>query len=328
MNPSKNVPRRGKKLELNPESLETRTLLTGGTGNMIAILPGAIATAKEVSTTSFTLSKSHFTIPRGKVTLGIDVVPDAAATFKPQISSVEDPTGRAIRGTTRAMFNPAIERNRETGDPRSSAMLVPLTTPRGNAVTSSTVTGAKGDAVTSSTFTVKVIGAEDTTGKYLLGFYMPGDVNGDGIVDGTDVKAVRAAMNSSPDDARYKFDADADRDGRINATDLRITQRNKGVKTTVSPVVSMNLDPTTDSDLPDRKTTFSTVRFSGTVTPGASITYAETTQRTAPVSTTADETGNYSIMVPLADGVNSFRVTTGDAFGQSISGVIAPVTRL
>ena len=165
MNPSKNAPRRGKKVELGPETLETRSLLTGGTGNLIAILPGNIATAKEVGTVTFTLSKPHFTIPKGRVTLGIDIVPDAVATFKPQISSVEDAPGRAIRGTTRALFNPGVERNRDTGDPRSSAMLVPLTTPRG-------------DALTSSTFTVKIAGAEDSTGRYLLGFYLPGDANG------------------------------------------------------------------------------------------------------------------------------------------------------
>ena len=33
-------------------------------------------------------------------------------------------------------------------------------------------------------------------------------------------------------------------------------------------------------------------------------------------------------MVPLATGENSFRVTTQDAFGQNISGGIAPVTLL
>src|SRR4051812_8874808 len=85
MNSPKNAPRRVKKLELYPESLETRSLLTGGTGNLIAILPGTIATAKEVGTVSFTLSKPHFTVPKGKVTLGIDIVPDAVNTFKPQI---------------------------------------------------------------------------------------------------------------------------------------------------------------------------------------------------------------------------------------------------
>ena len=194
-------------------------------------------------------------------------------------------------------------------------MLVPLTTPRG-------------DALTSSTFTVKIAGAEDSTGRYLLGFYLPGDANGDGVVDGADIKAVRSARNSTPDDDRYTFDADADRDGRINNTDLKITQRNKGVKTTVSPIVSANLDPTTDSDVPDRRTTFSTVHFTGNVTPGATVTFSETTQKTTPVSTTADETGNYSIMIPLGPGVNSFRVTTQDAFGQSITGGIEPVTLL
>ncbi len=315
MNPSKNAPRRGKKVELGPESLETRSLLTGGTGNLLAIMPGTIATAKEVGNVTFNLSKPQFTIPKGRMTLGIDVVPDTSTTFKPEISSVEDPSGRAIRGTTRAIFNPSVKRNRDTGDPRSSAMLVPLSTPRG-------------DALTSSTFTVKVAGAGDSTGRYLLGFYLPGDANGNGVVDGSDVKAVRSALNSTPNDTRYTFDADADRDGRINNTDLKITQRNKGVKTTISPIVSANLDPATDSDLPDRKTTFSTVHFTGAVTPGAKVTFAETTQKTAPVSTTADETGNYSIMVPLAVGENSFRVTTQDAFGQSITGGIEPVTRL
>ena len=70
------------------------------------------------------------------------------------------------------------------------------------------------------------------------------------------------------------------------------------------------------------------MHFTGTVTPGATVTFTETTQKTAPVSTTADDAGNYSIMVPLATGVNSFRVTTHDAFGQTISGGIEPVTLL
>ncbi len=41
---------------------------------------------------------------------------------------------------------------------------------------------------------------------------------------------------------------------------------------------------------------------------------------------TADATGNYSIMVPLGNGSNTFKVTTSDAFGQSITGEISPVT--
>ena len=125
------------------------------------------------------------------MTLGIDVVPDAATDFKPQISSVEDPSGRAIRGTTRAIFNPGVERNRDTGDPRSSAMLVPLTIRRG------------ATPATSSTFTVKVTARRTRPAKFLLGFYLPGDANGDGVVDETDVKAVRSALGSTANDAQY-----------------------------------------------------------------------------------------------------------------------------
>ena len=42
--------------------------------------------------------------------------------------------------------------------------------------------------------------------------------------------------------------------------------------------------------------------------------------------TTADATGNYSIIVPLVRGTNTFQVTSTDAFGQTIQGNLAPVT--
>ena len=46
--------------------------------------------------------------------------------------------------------------------------------------------------------------------------------------------------------AKYVFDADVNRDGVINNTDLQIARENLGVTTKVSPVVSVNLDPASD----------------------------------------------------------------------------------
>ncbi|HEV3165639.1 MAG TPA: hypothetical protein VGZ22_16550, partial [Isosphaeraceae bacterium] len=56
------------------------------------------------------------------------------------------------------------------------------------------------------------------------------------------------------------------------------------------------------------------------------ITYTEVAGKAAPVTTTADSAGNYSIIVTLGNGANNFMVTSVDAFGQTISGKIAPVT--
>jgi len=287
--------------------------MTGGAGDTFAILPGMISTAKEVSSTSFTLNNAHFTLPKGKMVVGIDVVGDPGSKLQPKVSSVDDPAGHPIRGTTRAVFNPKVTRTLSTGDKHSSALLVPLSV-------------AKDNAQVPATFSVKIQGLKDTTGKFLVGFYLPGDTDGNGVVDAVDVKAVRAALGSNPNGRRYNFEADADRDGRINSNDLQITQHNQGVKTTVSPIVSANLDPASDTGVTDRKTSLRVVHFTGKVTPGATVTYAETTKRSPAVSTKADDDGSYSIMVPLADGVNSFRVSTQDAFGQSISGGIEPVT--
>jgi hypothetical protein len=76
----------------------------------------------------------------------------------------------------------------------------------------------------------------------------------------------------------------------------------------------------------DRITNVRNVQFSGTGTPGASITYAETGASPTTVHTTIDPTGNYSITIPLGDGVNNFQVTSLDSFGQTISGRLATVT--
>ena len=95
--------------------------------------------------------------------------------------------------------------------------------------------------------------------------------------------------------------------------------------TKVSPIISVNLNPT-DDPLGDRITADKTVNFTGTVTPGATVTFSEINKNSPGAITTADSSGNYSIMVPLGPGSNTFNVTTQDAFGQTISGQIAAVT--
>jgi hypothetical protein len=203
---------------------------------------------------------------------------------------------------------------KKSASPISTAVLVTLPVPKA------------GQAP--GVYTVQVAGMYGSTGNYLVGFYLPGDAQGTGVVNQTSLQTILSELGSTPQTSgtKYTFDADVNRDGRISVADLRYASENLGAKTTVVPVINVNLDPATDGPLHSRITNFKTVHFTGTTTPGATITFSEINKNSPGASATADSSGNYSIMVPLGDGSNTFNVSSTDAFGQTISGQIAPVT--
>lgn len=51
---------------------------------------------------------------------------------------------------------------------------------------------------------------------------LPGDINGDGVVDARDVEAFNRALGTSLGDANFNRFADLDRDGRVTLNDLRL----------------------------------------------------------------------------------------------------------
>lgn len=180
-------------------------------------------------------------------------------------------------------------------------------------------------ANSSTSYTLVVKGLHNTTGQYLVGFYLAGDASGDGTVNSTDVTTTKSLLGDAATNSNYNFNADVNRDGIINNKDVRLVEGNLGAATTVSPVVSVNLNPASDPSL-DRTTNLSVVNFQGTMTPNGKITFADQNNSNQTTTATADSTGAYSINVPLILGSNTFTVTTQDGFGQSISGAISPVT--
>ena len=148
-------------------------------------------------------------------------------------------------------------------------------------------------------------------------------MTGAGAVGKADIQTIKSDRGKLATNSKYVFDADVNRDGIINNTDLQIARENLGVTTKVSPVVSVNLDPASDPAA-SRTTTLSTVHFAGTTTPDASVKFVDQSGGGTTTATT-DSTGAYSILVPLVSGSNTFTVTTADGFGQSISGTISPV---
>jgi hypothetical protein len=57
---------------------------------------------------------------------------------------------------------------------------------------------------------------------------VPGDLNGDGVVNAADVELFNKALGSSIGDARFNSLADFDRDGRVTLNDLRILRKYLG----------------------------------------------------------------------------------------------------
>ena len=292
-------------------------VLSAGQGSTFAIMPGSVTTAGQVSTVNFKLDPSMFTTPKrnGDIVIGLDV---AAATstsssttsaLQPQIVSVTDASGHMIR-VQHTKYDAKVAKANKLGNAQTSATLVTLKLP------------ATGQPATD--YSVQVKGLDSTTGTYLVGFYLPGDVAGTGQVTNADLKTIKKDKGMTAESSNYVFDADVNRDGVINGKDLKLAKEDLGVSTAVSPVVSVNLDPASNPAA-DRTVPFSTVHFAGDATPGATVTFLDQ-QGGSTTSTTADaKTGAYSIMVPLVTGSNTFTVSTKDAFGQSITGQITPV---
>jgi hypothetical protein len=315
MNPSREQPRKRRGKGFSLEVLEERQLLSAGMGSTFAIMPGSVDKAGQTSSVQFKLDPSEFTPGRGgKIVLGIDVAADPSSNIKPEIVSVKSASGRVAASVHHSVYAAALVKAQKLATPVSSAVLVTLTVPK----------AGQAPAI----YTVQVQGQAGTTGKYLVGFYLPGDANGDGTVNATDLQTIMSEFGSTPSSSgtKYTFDADANRDGKISLADLQTASKNLGASTKVSPVINVNLDPATDGPMHSRITNFRTVHFTGATTPGATVNFAEINKNSPGATTTADSTGNYSIMVPLGDGSNTFNVTSKDAFGQTISGQISPVT--
>jgi hypothetical protein len=315
MIPSKPTRRVRRRMCAAPEVLEDRVVMSAGQGDTFAIMPGAVSSVGQISSLDFKISPQLFTAPKGSFVMGIDIAPatsssssSTTSSLKPLIVSVKDAYGRVI-SVDHSHYNAKVAKANKLGDVSTSAVLVKLKVPSAN------------QPVTD--YSVQVKGLDLTTGQYLVGFYLPGDVQGTGTVTQADVQTVHKDKGMTAENSNYNFNADADRNGVINQQDYTVAKENLGVTTQVSPVVSVNLDPASDPAA-DRTTPFSTVGFNGAMTPDGTITFVNNSGG-ATTSTTANSTGTYTIAVPLVSGSNTFQVTTDDGFGQSISGAISPV---
>ena len=297
---------------LGAEALESRELLTGGGGDTFATITGEIARAGQTAAIKFTIDNSHFTLPRHALSLGIDISPVSGDGLKPLISSVDDSQGEIVPQTFHSVYDPHLPNTAVAGGKATSAVLTPLQ-----------LRPKHPDQ--SATYTVNVKGAQGTTGKFLLSFYLPGDANGSGTVNKQSVAAVRAAYGTHRGDADYNANADANRDGRIGLIDLAYAHQNYGVSTNIVPVASAILDSSSQAAAGTRNLAGASAKFTGTATPGAVILFTEASGLTKSVTTSVNSLGQYREKVPVAAETSTFEISARDAFGQTISGTLKPV---
>ena len=228
-----------------------------------------------------------------RILLGIDVAADPSTTISPQIVSVKNANGRSRRATDPLVLHASDHQVQDLN--RSDHLGRPDHLPVPKA----------GQAP--ADYTVQVRGNDNTTGDYLLGFYLPGDVAGTGTVTTADLSDHQVRHWSSQSTlANYNFDADVNRDGHDLAQSTwhlppwiwREHQDQPGHQRQSRP--GCTIPSTTGSPVTRRELhRHGHARRDGDLhrvnnnSPGA--------------TTTADSSGNYSIMVPLGIGSNTFR---------------------
>lgn len=291
---------------IRAELLESRNLMTGGAGSLFAVIPATIPSAGATIEVPFTIANSEFTAPKHSFKLGLDI---SAQSGTPTIMSVDSGGSgpRVLHVASHAKYDPTVSA-KLNGKTLTSAALVPVT-----------VNAKPGS------YGVRVTASSQETGNINVGFYLPGDANGDGTVDKSDVNTIRTDMGAKFGDAKYSIDADTNRDGVINRQDIKVAQGNLGAHTIVNPLVTLAPD-TTAIDSHTQTTTQGTMPYTGTATPGATVTMTDTQNpQVTPISTVADTSGKISFVAHLTPGWNIYQVKVKDTFGQQISGTQLPL---
>jgi hypothetical protein len=209
---------------LGLERLEERALLTGGAGDNFAVVAGSIDKPNGSAAITLTIDPGHFRLPRQAFTLGVDVAPDTGSGLLPLIASVDDPHGNLIPQTFTSIYDPHLSHLAVASGKATRAALTP-------------VTFFPDSPGKPATYTVNVEAQGNSSGKFHFSFYLPGDANGDGVVNATDLRLTQQANGSRVGQARYNPNADVNRDGRIGKIDVSYVEQNRGVQILASPVV-------------------------------------------------------------------------------------------
>ena len=163
-------------------------LMSAGMGNTFAIIPGAVDHGGPGLVGPVQGRPGQFTPARGaRSSWGSTSPRIRSSTIKPQIVSVTNAERRQVAAagpSLRSTATSIVKANKLARAPVSSAVLTTISVPEGRPAP--------------AIYTVQVKGHGRSTGNFLLGFYLPGDANGDGKVDQTDLQTIMSELGSTP----------------------------------------------------------------------------------------------------------------------------------
>lgn len=277
----------------NVERSEPRVLLSAV--KPLAVVNGSVPTSGATAQVSFPVSRTNIG-QRHSIVLGATVQPSASSTLAPKVAGATGPSGE------RLPVHQGIPSVPGTHGPTQAYIR----------------TGEAGKVTTG------VTGRKGTTGSFELTAALPGDVNGDGQVNISDLQAFAKAYLTVKGDALYNPAADANHNGFIGHGDARIILRNETPLTPKIPLkIELSLAPGDQIQGPHSinsggVTNKQTVTIVGHTTPG-SIIFADSGNGDYTFTGKAivpDANGNFTFSATNTQGINNFEFLAIDPFGQ------------
>jgi hypothetical protein len=276
------------------ESLEGRLVLSAA-ANTLATVQGVVARPREVSQVVSTIQEANLARPKHSTILALYARPEPGSTLDPRIVSTQGPNGARLPIRHGAPFRAGLH---------------------------------PADAFTKvkqpGSLTTGVTGRDDSTGAYGLSTTLPGDLNGDGKVDLSDMQAFAPAYLTHLGDGFYNPAADANRNGFIGQGDAKLMVRNLAP---ITPRIPLNVQLALAPGQYVRGTNFMTsggvtnhkdITIVGKTTPGSAI-FADSGlgdySFTGPFLTT-DAHGNFSLAAKNKEGLNNYEFLVIDPFGH------------
>ena len=139
-----------------------------------------------------------------------------------------------------------------------------------------------------------------SVGNFTLEAFLPGDANGDGTVDQTDLSLIKTAYGTATGQANFNPAADFNADGHVGCIDLHLAELNLGSRITYNPPV-----------------TVAAASIPAIATPAPATTTAQAVTTVAPASTTTTTTVAASSSASSASAASASSASAATASSAS-----------
>jgi hypothetical protein len=270
----------------------------GYPANTLAVVPGDITAPGTVTEVTVPVGPLNLSSGRPSTMIGLFVRPDPGSALDPTIEAVRNASGELVPLRQGVVFNPRVN---------DFASAIAYVSRPGS-------------------LTVLVKGLHGSSGGFTLQETLPGDANGDGTVNLSDLVAMQKAYETTAGDANYNPAADANQNNFIGLGDAKMMLRNITPLTPEAPLqVKIALAPQDQAKGPNPKnsggiTNNQVVTILIHTTPG-SIAFADSglgdySFTGGALATNAN--GDIAQKATLTSGINNFEYLIIDPYGQQV----------